>query len=90
MTSIESGCNRRALLQKHMRRIKLKYLEVCAQDQYIKCIVADDPPEIGDEDTEAVLEESLRTKTTLKESKAALAEKYEDIRRLAPLVQDGP
>ncbi|KZV61338.1 hypothetical protein PENSPDRAFT_643476 [Peniophora sp. CONT] len=73
---------------KHMRRIKLKYLEVCAQDQYIKCIVADDPPEIGDEDTEVVLEESLRTKATLKESKAALAEKYEDIRRLAPLVQD--
>ncbi|VDB91376.1 unnamed protein product [Peniophora sp. CBMAI 1063] len=73
---------------KHMRRIKLKYLEVCAQDQYIKCIVADDPPEINDEDTEAVLEESMRTKATLKASKAALAEKYEDIRRLAPLVQD--
>ncbi|KIM91719.1 hypothetical protein PILCRDRAFT_828 [Piloderma croceum F 1598] len=72
-----------------LRKLKFQYLEQNAKDKYIKTIVSDidDAPLIT-----ATTNEELRTsnelkKEKLKAAKDQLAQKYQDIRTLAPLVE---
>lgn len=72
-----------------MRKLKFQYLEEYAKDKYVKIIVNDDPPEVTAEDNDKLQTANSQKKEDLKASKARLAEKYEDIQRLAPLVEQG-
>lgn len=79
------------VLQSFLRKLKFQYLEQNAKDKYIKTIVSDidDAPLIT-----ATTNEELRTsnelkKEKLKAAKDQLAQKHQDIRTLAPLVEQG-
>jgi phage terminase Nu1 subunit (DNA packaging protein) len=62
-----------------------------AKDKYIKIIVSDhdDAPLITLSTNEALRLSNEAKKEKLKEAKARLAEKQADIKRLAPLVEQG-
>ncbi|KAI0832055.1 hypothetical protein BC628DRAFT_1530004 [Trametes gibbosa] len=70
-----------------LRNLKFQYLEQKAKDQYIKTIVSDEAPNINVEDNELLRIENDRKKEVLSAAKARLAEKYSDVRTLAPLVE---
>lgn len=72
-----------------MRKLKIQYLEQKAKDQYIKTIVSDDAPNINGEDNERLRVANDEKKSVLKLAKSRLAEKHDDIRKLAPLVEQG-
>lgn len=72
-----------------MRKLKIQYLEQKAKDQYIKTIVSDDAPNINGEDNEKLRLANEEKKGALKTAKARLVEKDGDIRKLAPLVEQG-
>lgn len=67
----------------------MQYLEQKAKDQYIKTIVSDDAPNINAEDNEMLRLSNEEKKMALKTAKARLTEKDGDIRKLAPLVEEG-
>ncbi|KAI9060911.1 hypothetical protein FKP32DRAFT_994131 [Trametes sanguinea] len=70
-----------------LRNLKFQYLEQKAKDQYVKTIVSDEAPNINAEDNELLRIENERKKEILSAAKARLAEKYSDVRTLAPLVE---
>lgn len=55
----------------------------------MKTIVSDEAPNINAEDNELLRIENDRKKEVLSAAKARLAEKYSDVRTLAPLVEQG-
>lgn len=72
-----------------LRNLKFQYLEQKAKDQYVKTIVSDEPPIINADDNELLRIENDKKKEILSAAKARLAEKYSDVRTLAPLVEQG-
>lgn len=70
-----------------LRKLKIQYLEQKAKDQYIKTIVSDDAPNINGEDNERLRVANDEKKSVLKLAKSRLAEKHDDLRKLAPLVE---
>lgn len=74
-----------------MRKLKFQYLEQNAKDRYIKSIVSDidDAPIVSDEDNRQLKITNVAEKEKLKVAKAKLAEVQNNIRMLAPLVEDG-
>ncbi|KAA1472400.1 hypothetical protein DENSPDRAFT_821193 [Dentipellis sp. KUC8613] len=70
-----------------LRKLKFQYLEQNAKDKYVKTIVNDEAPAITADDNNDLRLSNQRKKETLKAAKLRLAEKYDDIRRLAPLVE---
>ena len=69
--------------------MKFQYLEQKAKDQYIKIIVSDDAPSITAADNKALQDANEARKRELREQKAKLAEVQDNIRALAPLVEQG-
>lgn len=72
-----------------MRKLKFQYLEQNAKDKYVKTIVSDDAPLITAASNEEIRLRNEEKKRKLKEIKVKLAEKQEDVRTLAPLVEEG-
>lgn len=74
-----------------MRKLKFQYLEQNAKDKYIKTIVSDidDAPLITAATNEELRQGNALKKEKLKEAKGKLAQKQEDTRTLAPLVEQG-
>ncbi|TFY70314.1 hypothetical protein EVG20_g2693 [Dentipellis fragilis] len=70
-----------------LRKLKFQYLEQNAKDKYVKTIVNDEAPAITADDNADLRLSNQRKKEALKAAKLRLAEKYDDIRRLAPLVE---
>ncbi|PIL24886.1 hypothetical protein GSI_12773 [Ganoderma sinense ZZ0214-1] len=70
-----------------LRNLKFQYLEQKAKDQYVKTIVSDEAPNINADDNELLRIENDKKKGVLTAAKARLAEKYSDVRTLAPLVE---
>ncbi|KAI9441411.1 hypothetical protein H4582DRAFT_1932436 [Lactarius indigo] len=70
-----------------MRRLKFQYLENNAKDKYVKTIVNDEAPMItADTNVDLQAANSVK-KDKLKSAKTRLAERHNDIRNLAPLVE---
>ncbi|KAG2143085.1 hypothetical protein DEU56DRAFT_733293 [Suillus clintonianus] len=72
-----------------LRKLKFLYLEQNAKDKYVKTIVSDDAPLVT-----PVLNEELRLrneekKAALREHKAKLAERRDDLRALSGFVEEG-
>ncbi|KAH9945770.1 hypothetical protein B0H21DRAFT_743962 [Amylocystis lapponica] len=70
-----------------LRKLKVQYLEQKAKDQYIKTIVSDDAPNIMADDNETLRLANVEKKEALRVAKGRLAEKDDDIRKFAPLVE---
>ncbi|KAH9940819.1 uncharacterized protein BXZ73DRAFT_42544 [Epithele typhae] len=70
-----------------LRNLKFQYLEQKAKDQYVKTIVSDEAPNTSADDNELLRIDNEKKKEALAAAKAALGEKYSDIRTLAPLVE---
>ncbi|THH29862.1 hypothetical protein EUX98_g4336 [Antrodiella citrinella] len=68
-------------------KLKFQYLEQKAKDQYIKIIVSDDAPDINAQDNEKLWHSNELKKAELKQAKSKLAETYNNIQTLAPLVE---
>jgi hypothetical protein len=85
MTVLTSRTN----IQKYLRNLKFQYLEQSAKKKYIVNIMSDEAPSITAADNEAVKTENEEKKSGLRVAKDRLHEKYEDIRTLAPLVEQG-
>ena len=77
------------LLQSFMRRLKFQYLENNAKDKYVKTIVNDEAPVITADTNADLLAANSVKKDKLKSAKTRLAERHNDIRNLAPLVEHG-
>lgn len=75
--------------QAFFRKLKFQYLEQKAKDQYIKIIVSDDAPSITAADNKELQSSNEGKKRELKEKKLRLAEVQNNIRTLAPLVEQG-
>jgi hypothetical protein len=77
--------------QSFLRKLKFQYLEQNAKDKYIKTIVSDidDTPLITAASNEELRATNELKKEKLKLAKEKLARKYQDIRTLAPLVEQG-
>ncbi|KAG6902153.1 hypothetical protein C0995_003627 [Termitomyces sp. Mi166 len=73
-----------------LRKLKFQYLEQNAKDRYVKSIVSDidDAPIVTAEDNKQLLASNAEKKERLKVAKSSLAEMQEDIRALAPLVEN--
>ncbi|KAF9236670.1 hypothetical protein BU15DRAFT_63837 [Melanogaster broomeanus] len=71
-----------------LRKLKFQYLEQNAKDKYVKTIVSDDAPLITASSNEELRLRNEEKKRVLKEAKERLAERQEDVRTLAPLVED--
>ncbi|KAG6377415.1 hypothetical protein JVT61DRAFT_15215 [Boletus reticuloceps] len=71
-----------------LRQLKFQYLEQKAKDKFVKTIVSDDAPLITASSNEELRLRNEEKKRVLKEAKAALGERQEDIRTLAPLVEE--
>lgn len=80
-----------AALQSFLRKLKFQYLEQNAKDKYIKTIVSDidDAPLITPSTNEELRVLNEQKKEKLKVAKEKLAQKQQDIRTLAPLVEQG-
>ncbi|GLB45188.1 hypothetical protein LshimejAT787_2000930 [Lyophyllum shimeji] len=72
-----------------LRKLKFQYLEQNAKDRYVKSIVSDidDAPIVTTEDNKALLASNAAKKEQLKVAKTSFAEMQNDIRTLAPLVE---
>jgi hypothetical protein len=75
--------------QKYVRNMKFQYLEQSAKKKYVVTIMSDEAPFISAEDNETIKGVNDEKKRALREEKNRLNEKYEDIRALAPMVEDG-
>ncbi|KAH7886965.1 hypothetical protein F5I97DRAFT_1871767 [Phlebopus sp. FC_14] len=71
-----------------LRQLKFQYVEQYAKDKYVKTIVSDDAPLIMASSNEELRLRNEEKKRILKESKVRLAEKQQDVRTLAPLVEE--
>ncbi|KAF8551642.1 hypothetical protein OG21DRAFT_1478043 [Imleria badia] len=71
-----------------LRQLKFQYLEQKAKDKYVKTIVSDDAPLITASSNEELRLRNEEKKRALKAVKATLEERQEDIRTLAPLVEE--
>jgi hypothetical protein len=78
-------------LYSFLRKLKFQYLEQNAKDKYIKTIVSDidDAPFITAATNEELRVTNELKKEKLKTAKGKLTQKYQDIRTLAPLVEQG-
>jgi len=72
-----------------LRKLKFQYLEEHSKDKYVKIIVNDDPPEITVEDVEKLQAANVPKKDSLKTEKMNLIDRWSDVKRLAPLVEQG-
>ncbi|KAI0031863.1 hypothetical protein K488DRAFT_78826 [Vararia minispora EC-137] len=70
-----------------VKKLKFKYLEEYSKDKYIKYIVNDDPPEITAADNDKLQAANVPRKEALKTKKIQLAERWSDLKSLAPLVE---
>lgn len=79
------------LLQSYLRKLKFQYIEQNAKDRYVKSIVSDidDAPIVSEEDNRVLRNKNASKKEELRISKATLAEMQDNVRQLAPLVEDG-
>ncbi|KZT23618.1 hypothetical protein NEOLEDRAFT_1117549 [Neolentinus lepideus HHB14362 ss-1] len=77
-----------AAQRSYLNMLKFQYLEQNAKDKYVKTIVSDDPQPVTAADKEALRLDNERKKAVLKAAKVKLAEKYKDIRNLAPFVEE--
>lgn len=79
------------LTKSYLRKLKFQYLEQNAKDRYVKSIVSDidDAPIVTADDNNELLASNAAKKEKLKIAKAKLAEMYQDIRTLSPLVAQG-
>lgn len=77
--------------QSYLRKLKFQYLEQNAKDRYIKSIVSDidDASIVSDEDNRTLQAENAERKERLRLAKSKLGEVQNNIRTLAPLVEDG-
>ncbi|KAF9458227.1 hypothetical protein BDZ94DRAFT_1271137 [Collybia nuda] len=73
-----------------LRKLKFQYLEQNAKDKYVKSIVSDidDAPIVTAEDNKVLLASNAQKKEKLKVAKANLAETQQNIRTLAPMVEE--
>ncbi|KAI5996161.1 hypothetical protein EDD15DRAFT_2250757 [Pisolithus albus] len=71
-----------------LRKLKFQYLEQNAKDKYVKTIVSDDAPLITAASNEQIRLRNEEKKRNLKEEKLKLLEKQQDVRTLAPLVEE--
>ncbi|EGO03668.1 hypothetical protein SERLA73DRAFT_101905 [Serpula lacrymans var. lacrymans S7.3] len=73
-----------------LRKLKFQYLEQKAKDKYIKTIVSDidDAPLVTAASNAELRLRNEGKKEILKAAKSRIAEKYQDIRTLAPLVEE--
>ncbi|EPQ52056.1 hypothetical protein GLOTRDRAFT_140516 [Gloeophyllum trabeum ATCC 11539] len=71
-----------------LNKLKFQYLEQNAKDKYVKTIVSDDPQPVTAHDKEELRASNEKKKKVLKAAKVKLAEKYKDIRNLAPFVEE--
>lgn len=71
-----------------LRKLKFQYLEQNAKDKYVKTIVSDDAPLITAASNEQIRLRNEEKKRKLKEAKMKLLEKQQDVRTLAPLVEE--
>lgn len=69
--------------------MKFQYLEQNAKDKYVKTIISDDAPLITAASNEEISSKNAAKKCMLKEMKEKYAEKQQDVRTLAPLVEEG-
>ncbi|KAF8843831.1 hypothetical protein BDN67DRAFT_896268 [Paxillus ammoniavirescens] len=72
-----------------LRKLKFQYLEQNAKDKYVKTIVSDDAPLITASSNEEIRVRNEEKKLVLKEAKLRLSGRQEDVRTLAPLVEEG-
>ena len=77
--------------QAYLRKLKFQYLEQNAKDKYIKSIVSDidDAPIVTAEENKELFLLNEGKKETLKGAKQNLIEVQQNIRLLAPLVEQG-
>ncbi|KAG9313394.1 hypothetical protein JVU11DRAFT_5712 [Chiua virens] len=71
-----------------LRHLKFQYLEQKAKDKYVKTIMSDDAPLITASSNEELRLRNEEKKGALKEAKAMLAERQDDVQTLAPLVEE--
>ncbi|KIJ61550.1 hypothetical protein HYDPIDRAFT_31158 [Hydnomerulius pinastri MD-312] len=71
-----------------LRKLKFQYLEQNAKDKYVKTIVSDDAPLITASSNEELRVQNEEKKRVLKQEKVRLTERQEDVRTLAPLVEE--
>lgn len=69
--------------QSFLRKLKFNYIEQNAKDKYIKTIVNDEAEIITIDDNEALRQENVSRKASLKEAKNRLAARGDDVRNLA-------
>jgi phosphatidate phosphatase APP1 len=74
-----------------LRKLKFQYLEQNAKDKYVKSIVSDidDAPIVTAEQNKELAAINQEKKATLKAAKEKLAEMQNNIRTLAPMVEEG-
>ncbi|KAG2359003.1 hypothetical protein BDR07DRAFT_1293364 [Suillus spraguei] len=72
-----------------LRKLKFLYLEQNAKDKYVKTIVSDDAPLVTPALNEELRVRNEEKKTTLREHKAKLAERRDDLRALSGFVEEG-
>ncbi|KIK97193.1 hypothetical protein PAXRUDRAFT_31920 [Paxillus rubicundulus Ve08.2h10] len=72
-----------------LRKLKFQYLEQNAKDKYVKTIVSDDAPLITASSNEEIRLRNEEKKRVLKEAKIMLSGRQEDVRTLAPLIEEG-
>ena len=77
--------------QSFLRKLKFQYLEQNAKDKYVKSVVSDidDAPIVTAEDNKALAIINDEKKGKLKLAKEKLAEVQQNIRTLAPMVEQG-
>lgn len=78
-------------MQSFLRKLKFQYLEQNAKDKYVKSIVSDidDAPIVTAEDNKELAAVNEEKKAKLKLAKQGLAEVQQNIRTLAPMVEQG-
>lgn len=78
-------------MKTYLRKLKFQYLEQNAKDKYVKSIVSDidDAPFVTAEDNRELATLNEEKKAKLKVAKDALREVQQDVRNLAPIVEQG-
>ncbi|KAG1850019.1 hypothetical protein F4604DRAFT_87977 [Suillus subluteus] len=71
-----------------LRKLKFLYLEQNAKDKYVKTIVSDDAPLVTPALNEELRVRNEEKKTALREHKARLAERRDDLRALSGFVEE--
>ncbi|KAG1776724.1 hypothetical protein EV702DRAFT_1105958 [Suillus placidus] len=71
-----------------LRKLKFLYLEQNAKDKYVKTIVSDDAPLVTPALNEELRVRNEEKKTALREHKAKLAERRDDLRALSGFVEE--